>query len=63
MFSVDPTLLYLLGDPEDPVAVWKKQFQKKTWANKLELRRRLYTLRLKEGDSVQEHNPKDDRNF
>ena len=58
VLSVDPTLLYLLGDPEDPVKVWRKlsdHFQKKTWANKLELRRRLYSLRLKEGDSVQEH--------
>ena len=27
----------------------------KTWANKLELRRKLYSLRLKDGDSVQEH--------
>ena len=37
VLSVDPSLLYLLGDPEDPVAVWKKlsdQCQKKTWANK-----------------------------
>lgn len=58
VLSVEPTLLYLLGDPEDPVAVWKKlsdQFQKKSWANKLQLRRRLYTLRLKESDPVQEH--------
>ena len=42
----------------DPIAVWKKlsdQFQKETWANKLELRRKLYSLKLKEGDSVQEH--------
>ncbi len=42
MLSVDPSLLYLLGDPEDTVAVWKKlfdQFQKKSWANKLSLRR------------------------
>ena len=31
------------------------QFQKKMWANKLVLRRRLYSLKLKEGDSVQEH--------
>ena len=40
VLSVEPSLLYLIGDPEDPVAVWKKlkdQFQKKTWANKLEL--------------------------
>ena len=58
VLSVEPTLLYLLGDPDDPVAVWKKlsdQFQKKTWANKLQLRKRLYSLKLREGDSVQEH--------
>ena len=58
VLSVDPTLLYLLGDPEDPVAAWKKlsdQFQRKSWANKLQLRRRLYSLRLRDGESVQEH--------
>ena len=31
------------------------QFQKKTWANTLHLRRKLYSLKLKEGGSVQEH--------
>ena len=58
VLSVDPSLLYLIGDPENPVLVWKKlgdQFQKKTWANKLHLRRKLHSLRLKDGDSVQEH--------
>ena len=58
VLSVDPSLLYLLGDPEDPVAVWKKlseQFQKKTWANKLSLRRKLNNLRRREGDSVKNH--------
>ena len=58
VLSVDPSLLYLLGDPEDPVAVWKKlsdQFQKKTWTNKLSLRRRLNNLRLKDGDSTSNH--------
>ena len=58
VLAVDPSLLYLLGDPEDPVAVWKKlqnQFQKKTWANKLALRRRLHALVLKDGESVQDH--------
>lgn len=58
VLSVEPSLLYLLGEPEDPCAVWKKlsdQFQKKSWPNKLTLRRRLYSLRLKEGDSMQEH--------
>ena len=58
VLSVDPSLLYLLGEPEDPGTVWKKladQFQKKTWSNKLALRRRLNNLRLKEGESVQKH--------
>jgi len=58
VLSVDPSLLYLLGDPEDPVAVWKKlgdQFQKKTWATRLDLRRKLHAARLRDGDSAQEH--------
>ena len=58
VLSVEPTLLYILGEPEDSIVVWKKlsdQFQKKTWANKLELRRKLISLRLKEGESVQKH--------
>ena len=59
VLSIDPTLLYLTGaDPEDPIAVWQalqKQFQRKTWANKLSLRRRLHSLHLRDGDSVQSH--------
>ena len=58
VLTVDPTLLYLLGEPDSPVTVWEKlagQFQKKTWANKLTLRRKLYSLRLKEKDSVHDH--------
>ncbi|ORU94977.1 MAG: hypothetical protein A6F71_10150 [Cycloclasticus sp. symbiont of Poecilosclerida sp. M] len=58
VLSVDPTLLYLIGEPTDPKAVWDKladQFQKKTWANKLEMRRKLHSLRMKEDDSVQGH--------
>ena len=58
VLSIEPSLLYLLGDPQDPVVVWDKlaaQFQKKTWANKLALRRKLYSLRLKESQSVQQH--------
>ena len=54
VLAVDPSLLYLLGDPENPVIVWNKlesQFQKKTWANKLSLRRKLHVLRLKDGES------------
>ena len=58
VLSVEPSLLYLIGDPEDPIAVWRKlgnQFQKKTWVNKLELRWKLHSLRLREGDYVQDH--------
>ena len=58
VLAIEPKLLYLLGNPEDPAVVWKKlsdQFQKKTWANKLELRRKLFSLRLSDGVSVQEH--------
>ena len=58
VLSVEPSLLYLVGDPENPIMVWQKlanQFEKKTWANKLYLRRRLHSLQLKDGDSVQEH--------
>ena len=58
VLSVDPSLLYIIGDPTEPTVVWRQlsaQFQKKTWANKLALRRRLHSLRLKEGESVQKH--------
>ena len=58
VLAVDPLLFYLLGDPEDLKAVWKKpeeQFQPKTWSNKLQLRSKLYALKLKEGGSVNEH--------
>ena len=41
VLSVQPaSLLYLVGDPEVSATVWGKltnQFQKRTWANKLEM--------------------------
>ena len=58
VLSIDPSLLYLIGDPKDPVAVWtllSNHFQKKTWANRLALRRKLHSLRLTTGQSVQDH--------
>ena len=58
VLAVDPSLLYLLGDPVDPAAVWKKlsgQFQKKTWANKLSLRTRLFTMKLSDSGSMREY--------
>ena len=58
VLSVDPSLLYLLEDPTDPSLVWTKLssiFQKKSWANKLSLKKRLYKLKLRAGDSLQQH--------
>ena len=58
VLAIDPALLHLLGDPVDPVLVWKTlqdQFQKKTWANKLALRRKLNSLNLEDGNSMTEH--------
>ena len=58
VLAVEPKLLYLLGDPDNPADVWKKlqgTFQRKTWANKLRLRRQLYSMKLNPGDSMQLH--------
>ena len=58
VLAVDPSLLYLIGDPEDPAAVWRKlsgQFQKKTWANKLSLRKKLFTMKLGDSGSMREY--------
>ena len=58
ILAVEPSLLYLLGNPEDPVAVWKRlsgQFQKKTWANKLNFRKKLFTMKLSDSGSMKEY--------
>ena len=58
VLSVDTSLLYLIRDPQDPVVVWRKlagQFEKKTWATRLDLRRKLHSLQLKDGQSAQAH--------
>ena len=58
ILTVQPSLLYLIGDPEDPSEVWQKlesQSQKRKWANKVKARCKLFSLRLKEGASAQEH--------
>ena len=50
--------VFTVGNPEDPVVLWKKlsdQFQKKTWVNRLALRRKLHTLQLVDAESVQDH--------
>ena len=49
VLSIEPSLLYLIGEPENPGQVWKKlsdPFMKKTWVNKLELRQKLYSLHV-----------------
>ena len=54
VLSVDFSLLHLIGDPVKMVAVWKKleeQFQKKLWVYRLNLRLKLHTLRLIDGES------------
>ena len=58
VLAVDPSLLYLLGDPVDPKVVWEAlsgQFQKKSWANKLELKRKLFSMKMNNGGAVQAH--------
>jgi len=42
VLAIEPKLLYLIGDPTDPKALWTKLqniFQRKTWANKLQLKK------------------------
>ena len=58
VLSVDPRSSTILENQEDPVVVWKKladQFEKKTRATSLDLRHKLHSIRLKGGDSTQEH--------
>ena len=58
VLAVDPSLLYLVGDPVDPAAVWNKlsgQFQKKTWANKLSLRKKLFSMKLSDNGSMNDY--------
>ena len=56
VLTIDPSLLYLIGDPVDPAAVWNKlsgQFQKKTWVNKLSLRKKLLSMKLSDSKSIE----------
>lgn len=58
VLGIDQKFLYIVGDPDDPVAVWKllqNTFQKNTWSNKLQLRKRLYNTKLEVDGSVQAH--------
>ena len=55
VMAIQPSLLYLVGDPTDPQVVYEKlrdTFQKKTWSNKLRLRKSLYGMKLLPGMNV-----------
>ena len=56
VLGMDPSLLHLVGKIEDPSELWTKlesTFQKKTFANRLRLKRKLYSIKFK--SSVNEH--------
>ena len=59
VLAVSTTQLYLLGaEPNDPREAWEKlmnQFQRKSWSNKLSIRRKLYDRKPKKGEPIQEH--------
>lgn len=69
VLSIDPELLYIVGDSFDPIEVWNKIgerfkrlttradviLQRNTWAKKLRLRKCLYRMKLKGKTSVHEH--------
>ena len=58
VLAVDPKLLYIVGDPEDPLVVWNKlkdTFQRKSWANKLRLRRKLYGMKFSSSQEMSAH--------
>ena len=58
VLAIDPSLLYLVGDPDDPEEVWlllQNTFMKKTWSNKLALKRKLYSAKMNNNDSLKVH--------
>ena len=55
---MDLQLHYLLGTPTNPREVWElleNQFQKKSWPNVLELRRKLHQIKLEEVGSMNKY--------
>ena len=58
VLAVKPRLLYLLGDPTDAKEVWdilQETFQSKSWANRLRLKKKLYSTKLLPGEDMQNH--------
>ena len=54
LLSIKPALLCLLGGLDDPDVVWRKSSDE-NGTNKLQLCKPILLIKLKEGDSVQEH--------
>ena len=58
VLSVSPSLLYLIGESNSPVAVWRKlvnHFQKSSWANQFALRKELYSCSMAPNSSICDH--------
>jgi len=58
VLTLDPELIYLIGDAEDPIKVWKElenTYQKKSVANKFSLRKKLINTKFQTGTSLQNH--------
>lgn len=55
---IEQRFLYLIGDPEHPQDVFEKlanTFHRRSWVNKLRLRKTFYGYKLAIGGSVHEH--------
>ena len=58
VLAIHPSLLYLIGDPDDPAAVWTKlenHYQKPSWGNQFAIRKKLYSMKMSEATPVAEH--------
>ncbi|GKC35508.1 hypothetical protein Tco_1047892 [Tanacetum coccineum] len=58
LLSLSDEVLYEVGDEETAQGVWKKLktiYMTKSLTNKLLLKQRLFSLRMKEGSSLKEH--------
>ena len=58
VLSLSPSLLYLIGNPEDPQAVWttlENHFHKSSWSNQFSLRKKLYSMKMSDDCSVRDH--------
>ena len=58
VLQISSNLIYLITDCETPQAVWnklKEHFERDTMANKLFLKKQFFSLKMREGSSMQNH--------